>query len=143
MAIPKETSIMQCAESPVATPTKKHKKLQPSISFRVVSGRAPRTRQAIIESFLWPISGNTNGVKSTNETKAMQCAEKPWPRAKHFSHRSRCLWPLAPQRCAGNAASTRPSVPSCLGNATAGSFSNNGTSNACSRSRSRNVPNHQ
>ena len=34
---------MQCAESPVATPTKKQK-LQPSISFLVVSGGAPKNQ---------------------------------------------------------------------------------------------------
>ena len=60
VALPKETRIVQCAESPVATPTKKHK----NCSHRSLSlwslGEPPGTRQPIIESFLCPITGNTN-----------------------------------------------------------------------------------
>ena len=97
-------------------------KLQPSISFLVVSGRAPKNQANSHREF--PVAHPWKHQLKRARTKPRQCSEpkNPWPRAKHFSHRSRCMWPLAPQRCAGNAASTQPSVPSCLGNATAGNL---------------------
>ena len=92
-------------------------KLQPSISFLVVSGRAPKNQADNYREF--PVARQWKHQLKRARTKPMQCnvPKNPWPRAKKLSHRYRCLWPLAPQRCAGNAASTQPSVPSCLGNA--------------------------
>ena len=117
-------------------------KLQPSISFLVVSGRARKTQATNYREF--PVAQWKHQLKKAH-MKPRQCNEpkNPWPRARNFSHRSCCLWPLAPQRCAGNVASTQPSVPSCLGNANTGSFRTNEACNTCNKSRSRKADIHR
>ena len=105
---------MQCAESPVAKDEKKHKKCSHR-SLALVTGRARKNQSNNYREF--PVAHQWKHQLKRARMKPRQCnvPKSPWPRANNFSHRSRCLWPLAPQRCAGNAASTQPSVPAVWG----------------------------
>ena len=133
----KEDHVFNVPRHPWPRTEKKHK-LQPSISVLVVFGRINKITADNYREF--PVAHQWQHL-----IKPGQCnvPKHPWPRTKNCSHRSLCLWSLAPQPWAGNAASIQPSVHSCLGNASIGNFRTNGACNTCNRSRNHTVPNHQ
>ena len=82
-------------------------------------------------------------VATPNVKRTMHCAETPVGKDQKLQPSISCLWSLAPQRWAGNMASTQPGVHSCLGNANTGSFRTNEACNTCNTSRSRKADIHR
>ena len=69
---------------PVAKDKKEAQKLQPSISFLVVSGRAPKNQANNYREF--PVAHQWKHQLKKAQMKPRQCnvPKNPWPRAKHL-----------------------------------------------------------